>query len=141
MSLIRWSDRFFPRFPSMVEDFFGDDFNGFTRVEFPAVNVSETETQFNFEIAAPGMSKEDFNIEIQENMLVLSAKAETKTESKEKNYRRKEYSYRSFKRSFWLPENALKEEIEAKYEDGVLRLSIPKSTVAPKEAVKRIEIS
>ncbi|MFD3004028.1 Hsp20/alpha crystallin family protein [Pontibacter toksunensis] len=104
----------------------------------PSVNIREKEKEFLIEVAAPGMKKEDFNIDMEEGMLTISSqKKENKTEEKE-NYTRREYNYSSFSRSFNLPEDVKPEEIKANYQDGVLSLSVPKKQEQqkPKQKIK-----
>ncbi|GAA4435854.1 Hsp20/alpha crystallin family protein [Pontibacter saemangeumensis] len=104
----------------------------------PSVNIRDKEKEFLIEVAAPGMKKEDFNIDMEEGMLTISSqKEEDKTEEKE-NYKRREYNYSSFSRSFNLPENVKPEEIKAQYQDGVLSLTIPKKQEQekPKQKIK-----
>jgi HSP20 family protein len=105
--------------------------NGFERaISVPAVNIAETDKQYDVAVAAPGMKKDDFKIDLEGDMLTISAeKAETK-EEKDKQYNRREYNYSSFSRSFTLPEGVKRDKIEAKYEDGVLHLILPKNETA-----------
>lgn len=94
----------------------------------PSVNVKETDTAYELEIAAPGLSKEDFKVDIDGQTLTISAEKEIKKEDKQDTYTRKEFSYSSFKRSFNLPERTVEtDKITAKYADGVLLLNIPKT--------------
>jgi HSP20 family protein len=121
--------------PTFVNEFFkpwNDWFdNGFERaISVPAVNIAETDKQYDVAVAAPGMKKDDFKIDLEGDMLTISAeKAETK-EEKDKQYNRREYNYSSFRRSFTLPEGVKRDKIEAKYEDGVLYLVLPKNETA-----------
>jgi HSP20 family protein len=85
-------------------------------------------------LAVPGMKKDDFNIDVEGNMLTISSEKEESKEEKEDKYTRKEYNYSSFSRSFTLPDEVNKEKIEAKYEDGVLKLMLPKKEEAKKLA-------
>lgn len=120
-------------FSPMFSDFFGaDDLtfdNAFNRDWVPAVNVAETDKQFEIEFAVPGMKKEDFKINIENNVLTVSAERKEEKEEKKKNYTRQEYSYNSFTRSFTLPENVKHDDIKAQYKDGVLKLDIAKEDV------------
>lgn len=130
--------------PSFVNDFFkpwNDWFeNGFEKtVLVPAVNITEVNGQYNIAVAAPGMKKEDFKINIEGDMLTISAEMEEKKEEKDKQYNRREYNYSSFSRSFTLPEDVKRDKIEAKYEDGVLNLLLPKSETA-KVSAKSITV-
>jgi HSP20 family protein len=138
----------FPEVPSFFDDFEMRDFfrpfygTGGMRT-IPAVNVKETDKSFELELAVPGMKKEDFKIELQNDTLTISAEREEKKEEKDKedSYSRREFSYRSFSRSFSLPEKLVDgEHISANYRDGILRLSVPK-TQKESKAPKRIEIS
>ena len=124
-------DEFFNSFPTF------SDTNTSNRL--PAVNISESEEAFNIELSAPGFAKDEFNVEIEENTLVITGEKKEEQEHKEKNYTRKEFSYVNFKRSFTLPENANAEKIEGMYENGVLFLSIPKLKESQRIS-KRIEL-
>jgi HSP20 family protein len=114
-------------------DFFDTDLfgSGFPqmRSSMPAVNLSESENSYNVELAAPGYKKEDFKLKVNDDILTVSA--ETKNERTEgtdgREYSRREYTCSSFTRSFQLPENAKDDAIAAKYNDGMLRITIPKS--------------
>src|SRR5690606_16948968 len=92
----------------------------------PAVNVTEEDDSYSVTMAAPGMKKGDFNIDVNGNMITISAEAKEEKEESKKKYTRKEYSYSSFSRSFTLPENVKKEKIAARYDNGILTLTLPK---------------
>ena len=118
--------------PSFVNDFFkpwNDWFdNGFEKtLSVPAVNITENKGQYDVSVAAPGMKKDDFKIDLDGDMLTISAEKEETKEDKDKQYNRKEYNYSSFSRSFTLPEEVKQDKIEAKYENGVLTLVLPKN--------------
>lgn len=122
-----------------VERFFGNDpfFKNLESV--PSANIKEQDDRFEVQLAAPGMDKKDFKIEIANNVLSISAeKKEEKTEEKE-NYTRREFSYDSFRRSFQLPATVNEDAVDASYKDGILTLALPKK----QEAItgKRKEIS
>lgn len=102
----------------------------------PAVNIVEDKNDYKVSLAVPGMKKDDFNIDVEGNMLTISSEKEVSKEEKDEKYNRKEYSYSSFSRSFTLPEEVNREKIEAKYEDGLLKLVIPK-----KDEVKKLAAS
>lgn len=105
----------------------------------PSVNVKETDVAYELELAAPGLSKDDFKIDIDGKTLSVSAEKEVKKEQQEESYTRKEFSYSSFKRSFNLPERVIEtNKITAKYTDGVLQLYIPKTE--PVNNNKRISV-
>lgn len=142
MSLIRRSD-----FPSLLENFFGRDimdFDGFSqkRSNVPAVNIQENEHEFQIDVAAPGMKKEDFKLNLDNNVLTISSEKEHKNEEKDEkgNYTRREFSYQSFARSFSLPEMVNADQIKANYNDGILRISLPKKEEAKKRAPRSIDI-
>ncbi len=146
MTLVKFnSDTTTPRFSSWLDRFF-DDFDQSLKfnsknLNAPAVNVLENEKSFLLEVAAPGLNKRDFNIDVEDGILTISHSKETKKEEEVKeNYTRKEFNYSQFKRSFTLPENVDEKKIEAKYQEGVLHLEIPKVKEAAKTK-KVIEIS
>ena len=114
------------------------------RGSVPAVNVRETNDAFELEVAAPGMTKDDFKVELDNNMLVISAQKEEKHEEQQENgnYTRREFSYQSFTRSFSLPERLVEgDRISAKYHDGILHITVPKTEEAKMKPAKQIEIS
>jgi HSP20 family protein len=106
----------------------------------PAVNVKENETGYEIEVAAPGLSKKDFNINVENRVLTISSEKEEEKEEKEENYTRREFSYTSFSRSFTLPEGVNDEDVKASYADGVLRLAVPKKEVSQPKVRKAIEV-
>ncbi len=145
MSLIKWrNNSLFPSLTGWTDDFFNrdDDFfsNWSTGLTIPAVNVVENKAAYELEIAAPGMKKDDFKIEVNKGVLTLSAEKEESSEEKDTDYTRKEFSYSKFRRSFWLPENVITDNIEAKYEDGVLKLRVPKTVTAEPESSRLIKV-
>jgi len=99
----------------------------------PAVNITEHKNEFLVSLAVPGLKKDDFKIDVDGNMLTISSEKEESKEEKDAKFTRKEYNYSSFSRTFTLPEEINKEKIDAKYEDGVLKISLPR-----KEEVKNI---
>ncbi len=119
-----------------------DEFFNFGRVNnIPSVNISETENEYKLSIAAPGLEKTDFKIEMREDMLTISAEKE-KEEKEEKNgrFNRREYNYTSWSRSFTLPENVKPDQIDAKYENGELKIKVPKTEVRETKTTKSISI-
>lgn len=122
-------------FPVLFDDFFkpwNEWFDtGMQRtITVPAVNITEEKDRYKITMAAPGMKKEDFKIDVNGNMMTISAETKEEKEEKDKNYTRKEYNYSSFSRSFSLPAEVKKESIEAKYDNGVLTLALPKKDEA-----------
>ena len=138
-----------PSFNQFVEDFFNNDLSEWRRSNFsstnttvPKVNVKEDDDTFMIEMAAPGMKKEDFQVRLHNDLLTISSESKRENEEEEEGkYTRREYAYHSFQRSFTLPASADGEKIEAKYEDGVLKLSIPKREEAKPKPPKSIDIS
>ena len=123
--------------PSILDSFFGD-LGHFTDQKFnlsiPAVNISEDKDFFKIELAAPGVKKEDFKINVDEKLLSVSTEAKEEKSEETENYSRKEFNYSSFSRSFRLPKTVDIEKIEATHENGILYLSLPKKEEAkPKE--------
>lgn len=106
----------------------------------PPVNIMEQENQFLVSLAAPGMKKDDFKIDLSGNMLNISNETEEEKEEKEKTFTRKEYNYRGFSRSFSLPEGIDIEKIEAKYEDGILKIVLPRTAESKMKVGKSIPI-
>ncbi len=134
--------------PSVWNNFFGGDLfnwdNNFatTGNSMPAVNIKETPDSFVVEMAAPGMDKKDFRIELDGTALTISAEKRNESEQKEgESYNRREFSYQSFYRSFHLPKEVVNaDKIEAKYENGLLKLNIPKREEARQKPAKLIDI-
>jgi len=143
MKLIKRNDDW--GFPSVWEDIFNNDLFNLPAMAsrgatVPAVNINETDKEFELELAAPGLKKNDFKVNIDRNVLTVSTEKKEEKEEKDKNFTRKEFSYHSFSRSFTLPESINQEKIDAKYNDGVLKLVLPKKDeVIPKS--KEIKIA
>jgi HSP20 family protein len=134
---------------NLFDDFFSRDVwnwglanNSQTNTTIPAVNIRETAENFEVEMAAPGMRKEDFRVELDGNNLTISSEMSHENEAKEgERYTRREFSYQSFQRSFTLPKNVVDvDQIHAKYENGVLHLLIPKREEAKQKPPRTIEI-
>ena len=126
--------------PSIFNDFFDNDWMVKANATAPAINVFETEKEYKVELAAPGMTKEDFNVHIdEENNLVISMekKTENKEEKKEGRYLRREFSYSKFQQTMILPDDVDKEKISAQVENGVLNIDLPKFSGQEKEKAKR----
>ncbi len=133
-------------FPGMTDEFFGRDFlsNLFdtqTGISMPSVNIIEGKEDFKIEVAAPGLEKKDFKIDLNNNVLTISSEKEMKDEQTDKNYMRREFSYSSFQRSFALPNTVDAEKINAAYKDGVLSIAIPKKEEAKEKPARTIKIS
>lgn len=135
------------RTPSVFDDFFKPWNEWFDNgglwgkvMNVPAVNITEQKNDYLVSLAAPGLKKDDFKIDVDGSMLTISSEKEETKEEKDKRFTRKEYNYSSFSRSFTLPEEINKEKIEAKYEDGVLKISLPRKEEAKKPAAKQIAV-
>lgn len=129
-----------PGFNDVFDSIFNDTFFAnrmITRV--PAANISETSDHYHVELAAPGLKKEDFKLNIERNVLTISVEKRAEGKQEERNYAKREYSYSSFVRSFTLPESANENGIQATYNDGVLAIDIPKREEA-KSVSRQIEI-
>jgi len=144
-----WTPSFFNNFPrsffgrDLIQDLFDDEMGinyGNIGTSVPAVNISETDNDLVIEVAAPGMRKQDFKLEINDNQLSISYGRESKNENNEGNHWRREFNFESFERTFSLPAMVESERISAGYTDGILRISIPKKEEAKKKPAKTIEI-
>jgi HSP20 family protein len=130
-------------YPVVMDQFFKDILGGtqYTQKAVPPVNIKETEQAFNIALVAPGLNKEDFAIEVDNDLLTISYKAEAeKSESQEGKYTRKEFTQTSFKRAFTLPETINETDINAAYTDGILNIALPKKEQAAKPEKRVIEI-
>lgn len=130
-------------YPSFFRHFFENDmFNNLFEGDAPAVNVKESKKEFKIEISVPGFEKEDLDISIDNNMITVSAKKETRNEEKEDNEKvlRQEFSYASFYRRFALPENIDTEKIEAAEKNGILKITLPKMEKAIVDKKKKVDI-
>ena len=140
MSLVKWNEsaKLAGR-RNWIENFFAETDDFFKTMNFdvalnvPAMNVKEEREFFMIDLAVPGMKREDFNIEIDRGVLMISASTEEKKEEKTEEYKRQEFSFRNFKRSFWLPENINMDQIVATYENGLLKLKLPKMMQLPEK--------
>ena len=128
--------------PSIFNDFFDNDWMVKANATAPAINVIESNTDYKVEVAAPGMTKEDFNIHLTDNnelVISMEKKNETKEEDKEnKKYLRREFSYSKFEQALVLPDDVEKEKISANVNDGVLSIVLPKQTAEEKTKVNRV---
>jgi HSP20 family protein len=136
--------------PSFWDNFFSKDLMDWGSTNFsstdttlPAVNVKESEDAFQIEVAAPGMARGDFKVNLENNVLTISSeKKEEKKEEEKGRYTRREFSYQSFQRSFTIPENLVEgEKISARYSDGLLCISLPKKEEVKPKPAREIKIS
>jgi HSP20 family protein len=109
------------------------------RNSLPAVNVSEKDNEYDIDVAAPGFKKDDFKIRVNDDVLTISAEAKMENKEEDREYTRQEYSYSSFSRSFRLPDNVKDDQISASYQDGMLKLCLPK-TSTPTKSTKEIQV-
>ena len=140
MSLIKRNDL---AFPSLMSEIFKPDWLGGMEVlgnQVPAVNIIENKNNFELELAIPGRNKEDFKIEIEKNILSISAETKSESEITESKYTRREFAYTSFKRVFTLPDHIDNDQINASYENGVLKLTLPIKEEALPKPKRAIEI-
>jgi len=150
MTIVKRNGNLMNTFPALFSDFFNRDLFDSNESNFsntgttlPAVNIKETKENFEVEMAAPGMTKNDFKVELDGNLLTITSETNNHVEETEGDrYSRKEFSYQSFQRSFTLPKDVVDaDKINAKYEDGVLRLLIPKKEEAKQKPPRLIQIS
>jgi len=150
MRLTNGKRSFLPELPKFFDDFLTRELmdwdaknSSSTNTTIPAVNIMESEDGYLVEMAAPGMKKKDFHIELKNNLLTISSEHEDMSETKEdEEWLHREFSYQSFKRSFRLNHNVVDDaNIKAKYENGVLRLNIPKKEEAKPKPPKLISVS
>lgn len=133
------------RFPYRDElisrDLLSSFFNDGADYSVPAVNIMENENNFEIELAAPGLKKEDFQIKLEKNVLTISSKKEIEKNENGPNFMRKEFEYSSFCRSFTIPESVDSEKIKATHDNGILKLELPKFDKAKVKPFKEIAIS
>jgi len=150
MSIVKRTNNEFSSVPSLFDDFFNKDLwdwglrnNSMTNTSIPAVNIRETADTFEVEMAAPGMNKNDFKIELDNNVLTIRSEKQRADEQKEgERYARREFSYQSFERTFQLSKDVVDvDKIQAKYENGLLHLVIPKREEAKQRPPRMIQIS
>jgi len=137
MNLVKQENRnvLNPGFNDIFESFFNDSFiSDRMTSRVPAVNICETEDGYHIELAAPGLTKEDFKINLEKHMLNISAEKRTEQTQNDKKYNRKEYNYTSFTRSFALPDTADDENINAEYNNGILDIKVAKKETAKLES-------
>lgn len=144
MTLVKWNNNtnnaLLPGFNDVFESIFNDTFfNDRMVTRVPAVNISESEDNYHVELAAPGLKKDDFKLNLERNILTISVEQSSNHQDSQKNYSKREYSYSSFVRSFTLPESADDSRIDASYNDGILRIDIAKREEA-KMVRRQIEI-
>ena len=141
MALIRWNNRLplADMFSNFLDSDFIDYFN--KRGSDPAANILEHPESFELNLAAPGLKKEDFKINLDNNILTISSELENEKHEEGKNFTRKEFFYGSFSRSFTLPKSINTDNIKAEYENGILTVMLPKKDEAKVDIKKEIKIA
>jgi HSP20 family protein len=132
--------------PNLVEEFFNHELpynwnRNWATISTPATNIVETKDEFRIEVAAPGLNKEDFKINLDNNELTISANKEVKKEEKEETYTRKEFGYSKFSRTFTLPETVSGDKIKAEHKDGILTIYVPKKEEAKPKPAREIAVA
>lgn len=149
MTLMKRSQNYNPVFPSFFDKFFEGnlmDWNNWnfssTDTTLPAVNVKEDNDNFMIEVAAPGMTKEDFSINYDNGRLTVGSERKNEKKNEDENFTRREFSYQSFQRSFNVPENVISgDKISANYKDGILIITLPKREEVKPKPSREIKIS
>jgi HSP20 family protein len=150
MTLVKRNGNLFNPLPAFFDDFFNRDLVNWnnsnparSNATIPAVNIKETAENFEVEVAAPGMTRDDFKVELDGNVLIISSEISNQKEEKgEERYSIKEFNYQSFQRTFNLQKEVVDiDKIEAKYENGLLHLLIPKKEEAKQKAPRLIQVS
>jgi HSP20 family protein len=130
--------------PFYMPNLFDDDFFSVSKnstSSLPAVNIREDEKNYVLELAVPGLDKKDLKIDINEDVLTVSSETKNENEVSRDGYKRKEFSYSSFSRSFYIPENVNRDNIEANYKDGILKVEFPKQEEEKTKITREIKIS
>lgn len=130
--------------PFSMSSLFDDDFFPVLTSRtssMPAVNIRENDKSFTLDLAVPGIDKKDLKIDINEDVLTISSESKNETEESREGYKRKEFSYSSFCRSFYIPENVNREKIEANYKDGILNVELPKMEEDKTKLSRQVKIS
>jgi HSP20 family protein len=139
-------------FPSLRNDFFENSFftpslsdfdDGFFTggISSPPVNITETNKEFKLDLSAPGMKHDDFKINVEDGVLTVSSEKEEEKKDEDKNYRRREFFHSSFSRTFALPDNTDENNINAKYDNGMLQITIPKKEMTITKPKKEIKVA
>ncbi len=124
-NLVRFNPALSSFFDNLERNHFGH--RNFNDCDMPSVNIIDNEKDFVLEVAAPGIKKDEFNINLENNVLTISREVKEEKEEKNDNYTRREFSYGSFSRSFTLPKTIRHEDIKADYNEGILRVTLPKN--------------
>lgn len=145
MSIVKY-DPFAPArgFKNLFDDFFNRNLSDYFGNEFtistPSVNVVDKDNHYRIEVAAPGLEKQDFEVNVEKGFLNIAAKRENQSETKDETYTRREFNYTTFQRSFRLPEHVDADQISANYDKGVLSITVPKREATKAPEGRTIEI-
>ena len=129
--------------PTVFNDFFNTDYMPKASCTEPAINVTESDKDYTVELAAPGLKKEDFKVNINDDgnlVIKMEQKEEQKEEDKSRHYLRREFSYSKYEQTLILPDDVEKEQISAKVDNGVLTIDLPKTAAAQKKPARQIDI-
>ena len=131
--------------PNLLDEFFGNEPSNFFKATsdftMPSVNIAENKNEFNIDFAVPGLKKENFKIDVKNDVLKISSEKKETKEEKDEKVMRNEFLYSSFERTFILPDSVNSDKIEASYKDGILRVVIPKKEEAQEKPLRTIKIS
>ena len=142
---MKWPGNMITPFSQWVDNFFNEEDPFFremrsTWANMPAVNVRETEDSYEIEVAAPGMTREDFKVSVEHGMMSIRAERRMETEDSKDDYIRKEFNYTTFERNFNLPDDVLSDKVAAKYDNGILRITMPRKAVKVTKDARLIDV-
>lgn len=148
MSIVK-RENYWPSFPSLIDGLLSRDWMDWTHSNYsmtnttlPAVNIKETENDFLIEVAAPGMNKKDFKINLENNLMTISSERKSEKKDEEDGYKRREFSYQSFQRSFTIDETLVDgDKISARYAEGILFITLPKREEMKPKPPREIKIA
>ncbi len=135
-----------PRFSNLIENIFENDFPAFLNNEFlkatgPSANIKETKDAYNIELLVPGYNKESFSVKVEDSLLTISGEAKEEQLEEGAKFTRKEYTHTSFKRSFTLPKTIVADKIGAAYENGILKVTLPKLEEAKAKGTIEVKVA
>ncbi|MCF8297787.1 MAG: Hsp20/alpha crystallin family protein [Saprospiraceae bacterium] len=145
MKLFKWTDNLKPKFPDIIENLFGKKIkdevaNGESVSNVPAVNVETGDSKYDIEFAVPGLNKKDIKINLKGNVLTVSSEKQYSNKEKKRDFVRQEFAYAAFSRSFSVPEGINPDDISAKLNKGILKISLPVKNQI-KTNVKQIKVN
>ena len=145
MKLTKWPGTMLYPMNQWVDRFFSEDDPFFREMQTykanqPAVNVKETDEAYMIEVAAPGLLKDDFQVSCENQRLIIRAEHQTKEEKKEDDYMRREFNFTRFERHFQLPEDVLADSVKATYENGLLKINMPRKVLKIDKETRLIDV-